>query len=156
MRTIGTVMAILTVAAILYGVYLMVGLSLPYTEIAPNIDFLLTKTHIYHITHWRISFYIHVFTSTLVLVAGLMQFVTRYRVLHRFSGYVYSVVVLLFSGPTGLVMAFYDNGGTPAKVSFAQLAVLWLGTTAVAMWQVYERQWQAHARYMIRSYALAL
>ncbi len=156
MRTIGNVMAMLIVAAILYGVYLMVGLSLPYTEIAPNIDFLLTKTHIYHITHWRISFYIHVFTSTLVLVAGLLQFVTRYRVLHRFSGYVYSIVVLLLSGPTGLVMAFYANGGPPARVSFVLLSLLWLGTTAAAMWHVYKRQWQAHAQFMLRSYALAL
>jgi hypothetical protein len=156
MRSIRTFWAALVVVSILFGVYLMISLSLPYAHIAPGIDFLLTKTFVYHLFHWRISFYIHVFTSTLVLVAGLLQFITRYRLLHRFSGYVYSIVVLLLSGPTGLVMAFYANGGTPARVSFVLLSVLWLGTTVVAMWHVYKRQWQAHAHFMLRSYALAL
>lgn len=154
--TLRIVFSVAAIAAILWGVFLMVGLSLPYISLEPYIDFLLTKTYVYHIAHWRISFYVHVFTSTLVLVAGLLQFITRYRLLHRFSGYVYSIVVLLLSGPTGLVMAFYANGGTPARVSFVLLSVLWLGTTVVAMWHVYKRQWQAHAHFMLRSYALAL
>lgn len=153
LRLIGIVLA-------LYGSWLMIALSLPYTTFDPYIDFLYTKQLVYHIRHWRISFYIHVFVSTLVLIAGVLQFIPyilREKVrLHRASGFVYAFIVIVLSGPTGLVMGYYANGGIVAKISFMLLAVLWIFFTLMAILKIWKRDWRGHADMMVRSYALTL
>lgn len=145
---------------ILYASWLMVLLSLPYTSFEPHIEFLFTKQLVYKIHHWRWSFYLHVFVSTAVLVAGLFQFsrylLQRHPGVHRAAGYVYAVTVIALSGPSGLVMGYYANGGAWAQVSFVLLALLWIGFTAMAMWYIRKRDWKKHADMMTRSYALTL
>lgn len=154
------IIRVATTAAILYASWLMVLLSLPYVSFDPYVDFLFTKQLVYKIHHWRWSFYVHVFVSTAVLVAGLGQFsrflLQRYPKVHRVAGYVYAVTVLALSGPSGLVMGYYANGGVWARVSFVLLAVLWMGFTGAAMFQVYRKDWKKHADMMTRSYALTL
>lgn len=146
--------------ASLAGIILMLNLSLPYLAIKPGIDFLKTKNTVYHIAHWRWSFYVHVFTSIFVLAAGMLQFngfiLRSCKKLHRASGYVYVTIVLLVSGPAGLVMGFYANGGLPARISFVMLAILWLATTVLALRCALQRQFIAHGKWMARSYALTL
>ncbi len=142
------------------GVVLMVRLSLPYLAFQPEIDFLRTKIFAYQLWHWRLSFYVHVFTSTFVLIAGMLQF-SRYVLLkrtrlHRASGYTYTAIVLLVSGPSGLVMGFYANGGLPARISFVLLATLWLLFTTIAFILALKRQFERHGAWMARSFALAL
>ncbi len=147
-------------AIVVVGTLLMLRLSLPYLAIKPGIDFLQTKSHIYHILHWRLSFYVHVFSAIFVLAAGLVQFnsyiLRRYKQLHRFAGYIYVGCVLLVSGPSGLVMGFYANGGLPAKISFVLLACLWMFTTGLALRRALQQDFAAHRRWMMRSYALTL
>ncbi|MCF6401968.1 DUF2306 domain-containing protein [Chitinophaga filiformis] len=147
-------------AIILYTSWLMLLLSLPYTSFDRYVDFLMTKQLVYHIRHWRISFYVHVFTSVIVLVAGLLQFsnylLKKYPGLHRRSGKIYAIVILLFSGPGGLVMGFYANGGLPARISFVLLGSLWLLTTFLGWRYALQRRWRLHTGMMIRSYALTL
>jgi len=147
-------------AIILYTAWLMLLLSLPYTSFERYVDFLMTKQFVYHIRHWRISFYVHVFTSIIVLVTGLAQFsvylLKKYPGLHRRSGKIYAFVILGFSGPSGLVMAFYANGGLPARISFVMLASLWLITTFLGFRYAIRRNWRMHIAMMIRSYALTL
>ncbi len=147
-------------ALVVVGIVLMYQLSVPYLAFKPGIDFLQTKTLVYHITQWRWSFYLHVFTSIFVLIAGLLQFnsfiLRRFRKLHRASGYVYITVVLVLSGPSGLVMGFYANGGLPARISFVLLACLWLFTTALAFKRALQGKFIVHGAWMARSYALAL
>lgn len=147
-------------AIILYTSWLMLLLSLPYTSFGRYVDFLLTKQLVYHIRHWRISFYVHVFTSIIVLVSGLLQFssylLKKFPGLHRRSGKIYVLVVLLFSGPSGLVMGFYANGGLPARISFVLLASLWLITTYLGWRYALKRRWRLHTGMMVRSYALTL
>jgi Predicted membrane protein (DUF2306) len=147
-------------ALILFGAWLMLRLSLPYAAFNRYTDFLMTKQLMYHIRHWRISFYVHVLVSTIVLVAGLLQcsmyLLRRYPRLHRYSGKVYAVTVLFFSGPAGLVMSFYANGGLPARISFVLLSLLWLGTTYAGWRYALQRRWKDHGQMMLRSYALAL
>jgi hypothetical protein len=150
----------LLVSVILYTSWLMLLLSLPYTSFDPYVDFLITKQLVYHIRHWRISFYVHVFTSIFVLVTGLFQF-SRYFLkiypgLHRRSGIIYTLIILAFSGPSGLIMGFYANGGTPARISFVLLASLWLFTTFMGWRYALQRKWQLHVAMMTRSYALTL
>lgn len=151
---------ILFAAGILYASYLLLLLSLPYLEMRRGIDFLKTKQLIYHIKHWRYGFYIHVFTSILVITSGLFQFsktiLHRYPKVHRISGFIYLVVVLLISGPAALVMSLYANGGYPAQTSFVILSILWLATTYLAYHFVRKKAYEQHGKWMVRSYALTL
>lgn len=147
-------------ALILFGAWLMLRLSLPYAAFNRYTDFLMTKQLVYHIRHWRISFYVHVFVSSIVLVAGLLQcsmyLLNRYPRLHRSAGKIYVLTVLCLSGPAGLIMSFYANGGLPARISFVLLSLLWLGSTYAGWRYVLQRRWKDHGRMMLRSYALAL
>lgn len=146
--------------AILYGSYLLVLLSLPYIHFEPNVEFLGTKQLIYHIDLWRVSFYVHVFTSPIVILSGLLQF-NRWILkskpkLHRGLGYVYVVTVLLISGPSALVMSFYANGGRVSQTSFVLLTFFWIGTTLMAFIKIKKGDFLSHTKWNIRSYALTL
>ena len=105
---------------------LMLNLVLPYFSMNLSTDFLRTKLDVIHLKHWRWSFFVHVFTSIFVLIAGFTQFsrwIMKQRpLIHRRMGQLYVAVILLFSGPSGLIMAFHANGGTSSKISFVLLA----------------------------------
>lgn len=150
----------LAVLLILWGSVLMIRLSLPYTAFYRYTDFLMTKQLVYANHYWRVSFYVHVFLSSFVLLTGLLQF-SKWLLLHRprwhrLCGKIYVVIVLFFSGPAGLVMGFYANAGFWARLSFVILAALWLFFTAMAWLKIVKGRWQAHATYMLYSYALTL
>lgn len=151
---------ILLVLLLAFFSYLMLRLSLPYTVIRSDVDFLQTKQNIYHITYWRWSFYVHVFTSIFVLVAGLTQFnkflQARYKKLHRFIGYLYVLLVVFITGPAAFMMGWHANGGLPARTSFTLLAFLWILFTACAWWFAFRKNFNKHRAFMIRSYALTL
>jgi hypothetical protein len=151
---------ILFVSGILYASYLLLLLSVPYLEMRRGIDFLKTKQFIYHIKHWRYSFYIHVFTSILIITSGLFQFsktiLNKYTRFHRVSGFIYLATTLLISGPAALVMSFYANGGYAAQTSFVILSILWIGSTYMAYYFVRKKQYESHGKWMVRSYALTL
>lgn len=159
-RLTGNIMTILWYLTLLASIFLMVQLSLPYTALRKNVDFLLTKQLVYHIGYWRISFYIHVFTSVLVLPAGLTQFsrqvLYRHPLWHRRAGMLYVVTVLCLSAPTGLLMGIHANGGWPARTSFILLSLCWFACTLLAWLQVRKKNYEAHANWMLRSYALTL
>jgi hypothetical protein len=151
---------LLWVAGLLWAVYMMTELSLPYTAFRKNVDFLLTKQRVYHIGWWRFGFYVHVFTSVLVLLAGFTQFnrffLYKRPLWHRRAGWVYIVAVLLLSAPSGFLIALKANGGLPARISFVLLSVTWFITTLQALLHVKKRLFEKHADWMLRSYALTL
>lgn len=148
------------IVLILYCVYLMAMVTLPYLSMRLNVDFLITKQSIIHLKHWRWAFYLHVFTSLFVLMAGLIQFNTyflrHYKKLHRLSGKAYVIIVLLISGPAALVMSIYANGDLRAKASFVLLSLLWILFTGLSYRQAIRKNFVAHRNFMIRSYALTL
>ncbi|MBV8254591.1 MAG: DUF2306 domain-containing protein [Chitinophaga sp.] len=138
----------------------MILLSVPYLALERYTNFLKTKQLAWHVMEWRLSFYIHVFVSTAVLITGLLQFssylLKKYPRLHRNIGKTYAFVVTFISGPTGLVMAFYANGGLYARISFVILSVLWIVVTVIGWRKALQRQWEEHSNWMLRSYALTL
>lgn len=146
--------------AILYASYLLILLSLPYIHFQPNVEFLGTKQLIYHIDLWRISFYIHVFTSPIVILSGLLQFnrwiLNKRPKIHRGLGYAYIATVLLISGPSALVMSFYANGGRVAQTSFVLLTFFWIITTLLSFLKAKKGDYLSHTKWNIRSYALTL
>jgi hypothetical protein len=125
-----------------------------------DIAFLRSKQHIYHIRYWRISFYTHVFTSCLVLLAGFTQFAPRllfrWPGVHRIMGWIYLAVVTTISGPAAFIMALYANGGLAARTSFTLLAVGWITFTSLAGYYAIRRRFALHGAFMFRSYALTL
>lgn len=145
---------------ILYTIYLLVLLSVPYFSFIPDIEFLKTKQLIYHIKVWRVSFYLHVFSSTLIILSGLFQF-NRYIIYkkpktHKVLGYIYIFVTLVVSGPSAFIMSFYANGGILAQISFLLLTIIWILSTAISFYSILKRKIEIHGNWMLRSYALTL
>jgi uncharacterized membrane protein YozB (DUF420 family) len=95
-----------------------------------------------------------------VLFAGFTQFSKKLLRnnprLHRNFGYIYVTDVLLITGPAGLVMGFYANGGLFSRIAFVSLALLWIFFTVMALIRAKQKNFKAHRNYMIRSYALTL
>ena len=130
---------------------------IPYNT---DVGFLRIKQQYIHIDFWRTAFFIHVYASIWVLLAGFTQFskkLLRNRPgLHRAMGYIYVTDVLLITGPAGLIMGFYANGGIYSRIAFITLAVLWMFFTATALIKARQKDFKAHRKFMIRSFALTL
>lgn len=145
---------------ITYASYLLILLSLPYIHFEPNVEFLKTKQLIYHIKVWRYSFYIHVFTSPIVIIAGLLQFnrwILKHRPkFHRICGYTYVIVLLFITGPAAFVMSLHANGGYISQVSFTTLSVLWILFTYLSYRSIRKGNVRAHTIWNMRSFALTL
>lgn len=145
---------------VLYCSVLMLLITLPYLSFKLNVDFLVTKQSIIHLKHWRYAFYFHILTSVFVLLAGATQFsgyfLRRFRKAHRRIGKMYVFIILFISGPAALVMSWYANGTVLAKTSFVLLSVLWIAVTALGFYYALKKDFAAHRRFMIRSYALTL
>jgi len=131
-----------------------------YIPVKNDVAFLQLKQEYIHITEWRIAFFTHVFSSMMVLIAGFTQFsstfLKKWPKIHRKLGYVYVINILLVTGPAGLLMSFYANGGVSSRVAFVLLAVLWILFTAIALYKAVKRNFVAHRIFMIRSFALTL
>lgn len=152
--------AALAFIGIFIGSVFLVELAIPFLQFQPNVDFLASKRLIYHLDWWRWSFYIHVFSSPIVIFTGLFQFnrfsIHRFPKFHRIFGYIYIVVLLLIACPSGFLLGLYANGSYPTQISFTILSLLWFGTTFIAFRKAKSGAFEAHAKWMIRSYALTL
>lgn len=146
--------------AYLYFCYLMLGIVLQYIPYNTDVAFLQIKQHVTGMLHYRIAFFTHVYTSMLVLPAGFIQFnnhiLKKYKSLHRLSGWIYAVFVLLLVAPSGFVMGLYANGGISSQIAFCLLPLLWFYTTLQALLTVKRKDFIAHRKWMIRSFALTL
>ncbi|MBK7561394.1 MAG: DUF2306 domain-containing protein [Chitinophagaceae bacterium] len=146
--------------ALAFFTWLMARITVAYIPYNTDVGFLRIKQQYIDIDHWRIAFFIHVYASLWVLFAGFTQFskkLLRYNPrLHRTFGYIYVTNVLLITGPAGLVMGFYANGGLFSRVAFVLLALLWIFFTVMALIRAKQKDFKAHRNYMIRSYALTL
>jgi uncharacterized membrane protein len=138
----------------------MFRITIRYIPYNLDVGFLIIKQDYIHIKHWRYAFFIHVYTSLFVLLAGATQFSTyllqKNKKLHRIFGYIYSINILFITGPAALIMSFYANGGITSKIAFILLSFLWLYFTSVALIKAKNKDYKAHQRFMIRSYALTL
>ena len=145
---------------IIYASYLMTLIALPHLSFTSGVDFLSTKQHIYHITSWRWSFYIHIFSAIPVLFFGAFQFsgylLRKYPRLHKTTGAIYIIVLLTVAAPSGLIMSFYANGGVIAQIGFVIMSILWIVTTLMSVYHLRKKNYVHHGKWMLRSYALTL
>jgi len=138
----------------------MARISMAYIPYNTDVGFLRIKQQYIGIDFWRTAFFIHVYASIWVLLAGFTQFSKKiqrnHKSLHRTMGYIYVADVLLITGPAGLIMGFYANGGLYSRIAFVMLAALWIFFTLMALIKAKQKDFKAHRRFMIRSYALTL
>jgi len=143
-----------------YFSYLMILITVQYIPIDFDVAFLQIKQDEITFRHYKISFFSHVYSSIFVLLAGFTQFSEflrrKYSKVHRMVGYSYIVLILLVASPSGLVMAYYANGGLVSQISFTTLAILWFIYTFKAFRFAQQKNWQMHKKFMLRSYALTL
>jgi hypothetical protein len=155
-----TIVQYLFIATGLFFCLVMFTIIYPYFSFRYDIDFLLTKQLILHIVSWRIAFYAHISSSLFVLFFGIFQFIKplllKQPKVHRIIGKAYIVLVLLISAPSGLIMAFYANGGMWAKTSFILISLLWWYFTFVAYRAAVKGNFKSHKANMYRSYAITL
>lgn len=154
---------VVTVALFLVLAFLtlqMARITVEYIPYETDVGFLRIKQEYIDIDHWRIAFFVHVYTSIWVLLAGFTQFSSklreRYTQLHRTLGYVYVINILLITGPASFIMSIYANGGITSKIAFLTLSTGWMFFTAMAVWKAKNWDYDAHRDFMIRSFALTL
>jgi len=156
------VKVMLAMLLLLYSffLWLMIRITMQYVPVRSDAAFLAIKQEYVHMAHYRIAFFVHVFSALLVLLAGYTQFSGALRIKfplwHRCAGWLYVLVTLLLAGPSGLVIGIYANGGLSSQIAFCLLAVLWMVFTAIALVKIIKKQVFAHRAWMIRSFALAL
>jgi len=146
--------------ALAWFVILMARITWQYWPARSDAGFLQIKQQYLGVDHWRIAFWVHVFTSMLTLFAGFTQFsphvLRKWPKVHRLMGRTYGFTICFVTGPASLIMAMYANGGMTSRIAFCLLAMLWLVTTAMGWRTALTRQWAHHRAWMIRSYALTL
>ncbi len=130
-----------------------------YLSFKPDVNFLLVKQDIVNDSIWRPTFYIHVISGMLVILVGPFQFLKSFRTKflnwHKLGGKIYAYSILLLAAPTGLIMAFYAEGGLWSTVAFSIMSILWFVTTLMAVIKIKQRKIEEHKMWMMRSYALS-
>jgi Predicted membrane protein (DUF2306) len=149
-----------TLAALFFS-GVMATKILPYLHFERAINFLGTKPdEVLDKSHFMVAFYIHITSSMVVIVAGISQFwpqiVRRWPRWHRRLGVCYILGILVLAAPSGLVIAFYANGGLAARTGFILQCIVWWLVTLAAWWEIRQQRWQVHTEMMIRSFAITL
>lgn len=145
-RTAWTIVAILAALIALYALAqtLAPGLRVPFVR-----D-LFARTPLAVLAHMG--------AAGVALAVGAFQvnerLRDRYLAIHRWTGRVYLVAVLV-GGTSGFVLALRSSGGLVAHIGFALLAICWLGTTAMAYRRILAGDIERHRRWMLRSYGFA-
>lgn len=130
-----------------------------YLSFKSDVNFLLVKQDIVNDSIWRPTFYIHVISGMLVILVGPFQFLksfqNKFLNWHKLGGKIYAYSILLLAAPTGLIMAFYAEGGVWSTVAFSIMSILWFVTTLMAVIKIKQRKIEEHKMWMMRSYALS-
>lgn len=145
---------------LIYFIYLLTLITVQYIPINYEVAFLNLKIEEIKLPIYRVAFFSHVYSSLFIIMLGLTQFSDTIRrkfcFIHQTIGKVYVVLILLIASPSGLVMAYFANGGITSKISFAILSVLWFVLTYKAYLFIKKKDFENHRDFMIRSYALTL
>jgi hypothetical protein len=108
---------------------------------------------------WNISFYIHLPTGILCLLAPVFLFARQYfnkgLTLHKLVGKIYVWVTLVLVCPTGIYLALYAKGGMVTQAGFMLQGILLALFTYRGYRAMLKGNKTTHAQWMIRSYAVA-
>jgi hypothetical protein len=99
----------------------------------------------------------HIGLAGVALMVGPFQFLKRLRTsrpaVHRWMGRIY-VTACTLGGIAGGLIALFSTAGPIAGWGFFSLAILWVPFTTLAWASAMRRDFEAHERWMIRSFAL--
>src|SRR5688572_20948852 len=129
----------------------MIRITIPYFSLEDDVSFLKIKQWMIHNSFWKFCFFVHVFTSCFLLLAGFTQFsgslLRKNKKLHRFIGKTYIIILLFLSAPAGLVMSVFANGGWLSQIAFTSLSILWIVFTAMAYRTAVKKDFQSHGKF---------
>lgn len=137
----------------------MIKLTWQYIPLRNDISFLQIKqSEVNEIPFYLYFFYIHVYSSIFVLLAGFTQFsnyiLEKKKSIHKNIGKFYVFIVLFLSAPSGLYIGVFANGGFYSKVSFVTLSILWFYFTFKGFTSIKNKNLKDHKTFMLRSFAL--
>ncbi len=143
-------------------VFVLTGLlsfnALHYYTFSPNYGILPEKVEARQDVVWLISFYMHMGTGVICLFAPLIIFCRKWLNIpmewHRKLGKTYVLVTLLLVCPTGFYLSIYAKGGLVSQLGFVVQGVLLFIYTYKAFQFAIRQNFQSHATFMIRSYAI--
>lgn len=151
--------AVLAWLAYVFFGSLIVDNSLGYFGSLNAMVFVEEKAPVSQEPLWRAALVLHVAGGLLCLVSATLQFfrrlTRRWPALHRTLGNVYAFAVMCLLCPSGLYLALYANGGFLGKSGFLLLGALTYGTTSRGVSEMAAGRPRSHARWMIRSFAMA-
>ena len=136
--------------------------TIPYFTHPEGDLFFAERPVAYRSIAWRVVFYIHITSGIVALFVPLLQFsktvLKRVPHIHRRLGSLYVHGVLWLVVPSGAYMAWYAKGGIWSSLLFTLMGVVhfyftWAGWRSLRGGKQTVR---AHAKWMIRSYAIAL
>lgn len=129
-----------------------------YTSLDKTVGFLAFKQQVVNNPYWMVFFYIHIFSITLCLLAGLTQFSPQFlrenRSLHKIIGKVYVYNILMINVPACFILGLFSNGGLIGITGFLLQDILWAYFTVVAVLSIKKGNIIRHKNFMILSYAV--
>lgn len=160
-RSLGIkIIRVLAIPAVLIFSMLMLKVISQYTGFDKNVGFLMFKQKVVGNPYWMTFFYIHIFSITLCLLAGLTQFSNRFlienRKLHQWIGKIYVYNILVINVPACFVLGLFSNGGIIGITGFILQDILWAYFTVKAVLLVKKGHIAGHKKYMILSYAVTI
>lgn len=154
----GKIVKVIALFSVVIFSILMLKTISQYTSFEKNIGFLAFKQQVVNNPYWMAFFYVHIFSITLCLLAGLTQFsnqfLTENKNLHRIIGKVYVYNILMINVPACFVLGLFSNGGLIGITGFLIQDILWAYFTVVAVLSVKRGNIDRHKNYMILSYAV--
>ncbi len=137
---------------------LMLKVISQYTSLDKTVGFLAFKQHIVNNPYWITFFYIHIFSITLCLLAGLTQFSAQFlrenRRLHKIIGRIYVYNILIINVPACFILGLFSNGGLIGITGFLIQDILWAYFTVIAVLSIKKRNIIRHKNFMMLSYAV--
>ena len=150
----------LAVLSVMIFSIVMLQTIFQYTGLEKNVGFLLFKQQVVGNPYWMAFFYIHIFSITLCLLAGLTQFSSRFlqenKKLHRIIGRIYVYNILLINVPACFVLGLFSNGGLIGITGFIVQDILWAYFTTKAVLSIKKGDITGHRNSMILSYAVTV
>ena len=141
-----------------YFSVLLLQITLQYIPYNTDVAFLRIKQDVIRLWYYELAFFVHVYTSVFLLVLGAIQMIPnlvyKYKKLHWWSGRLYAFLIIFVSGPCGLVMAYYANGGWISQLAFVILSVLWISFTSLSVYHAMKGNIMLHRNFAIRRFAL--
>lgn len=145
------------ISVIIFSILMLKTIS-QYTSLEKNVGFLAFKQNVIDNPYWMTFFYIHIFSITLCLLAGLTQFSNLFleenKKLHRIIGKIYVYNILIINVPACFILGLFSNGGLTGIAGFLIQDILWAYFTIRAVLFIKKGNVTDHKNYMILSYAI--